>query len=192
VLVGAVVALLLMWADSSTLFAQSLFREDSNIFSDRKPTRVGDIVTVVVTEESSTKDEAKSKANESTANDIKEGNGLFDYLDFLTGIGFGTDAKAEGNSKSERTYTMTSNVSCLVTEVMGNGNLVIQGTRDLTTHDEKLKIRFTGVVRPRDIATDNTVPSSKVANAEISVDGKGSLSRTQRRGLITQILHALF
>ncbi len=171
---------------------QSLFREDANLYSDRKPARVGDIVTVVVSENSHTKDEAKTTASEKTTNDLKEGNGIFDYLDWLTGIGFGSNVKSEGDSKTERTYTMTSRISCLVTEVLDNGNLVIQGARDLSTHDEKLKVRFTGVVRPADIASDNSVPSDRVANAEIVIDGKGSISRTQRPGLVTQILHLLF
>jgi flagellar L-ring protein precursor FlgH len=96
------------------------------------------------------------------------------------------------NTKVERSKELTGEVSCLVTDVMPNGNLVIQGDRYLTSGTEKMKITFSGVVRPMDIAHNNTVPSSRVANAEVVVGGKGIISRTQRPGLINNILQAIF
>ena len=75
---------------------------------------------------------------------------------------------------------------------MPNGNLVIQGDRILTNGPEKMNARFSGVVRPQDIAHDNTVESARVANAEMVVSGKGIVSRTKRPGIITQILQAIF
>jgi len=97
-----------------------------------------------------------------------------------------------GDSSSTRTYSLKTRVSCIVTEVQDNGNLVIEGYRDLKTHDENLKLTLRGVIRPRDVSYDNTISSTKVANPELLVEGKGSLSRVQKPGLITQILQALF
>ena len=55
-----------------------------------------------------------------------------------------------------------------------------------------MQIKFTGVVRPDDIAANNTIPSNRVANAEIRVEGKGTISRTQKPGFFTQILQSIF
>jgi flagellar L-ring protein precursor FlgH len=97
-----------------------------------------------------------------------------------------------GNTKIERTKKMNMQLSCIVTDVMPNGNLVIQGERSMVNGAERMNIRYSGVVRRQDIAHDNTVDSARVANAELICNGKGVITRTQRPGLISQILQAIF
>jgi flagellar L-ring protein precursor FlgH len=87
---------------------------------------------------------------------------------------------------------MNMQVSCLVTDVLPNGNLVIQGERSMVNGAERMNVRYSGVVRPLDIAANNVVESTRVANAEIISNGKGVITRTQRPGLINQILQAIF
>lgn len=169
--------------------ASSLWSDNSSLFTDRKASGIGDIVLVRIDEEFEDSDEGKVTSTKNTNENVNGGVGI---LDFIRAFSFGSASSTSSNTKVERTKELTGEVSCLVTDVMPNGNLVIQGDRELTSGAEKMRVRFSGVVRPMDIAHNNTVPSSRVANAEVSVGGKGILSRTQRPGLINQILQAIF
>jgi len=80
----------------------------------------------------------------------------------------------------------------MVTEVLPNGNLVIEGTRDLKTNEETLQLQLIGVIRPQDVDARNQIRSDLIANAEIGIKGQGSLSRLQKPGVLTQILQAIF
>ncbi|HOJ82391.1 MAG TPA: flagellar basal body L-ring protein FlgH [Acetomicrobium flavidum] len=169
--------------------AQSLWQDGSNLYADPKPSGVGDIVTVIVEESIGASDKAKTDLTKDIEHEVDDGTGIFDFI-----RKFGVEANTDmsGDSSSSRTYSLKTRVSCIVTEVQDNGNLVIEGYRDLKTHDENLKLTLRGVIRPRDVSYDNTISSTKVANPELLVEGKGSLSRVQKPGLITQILQALF
>lgn len=169
--------------------ASSLWADNSSLFSDRKASSIGDIVMVEISESVKDSDEGKVTSNKSTNEDV---NGGFGILDFIRSFGFGSASTMSSNTKVERTKKLDACISCIVTDVMPNGNLVIMGDRYMTSGAEKMKVTFSGVVRPMDISHKNTVDSSRVANAEIAVAGKGIVSRTQRPGLISQILQAIF
>lgn len=176
-------------AASTPAFATSLWSPNSSLFTDQKASQIGDIVMVKVDETVEDSDEGKVKSSKSSNEDVSGGFGI---LDFIRAFGFGSASSMSSNTKVERTKELTMTVSCLVTDVMPNGNLVIMGDRYMTSGAEKMKVTFSGVVRPMDINHKNTVDSSRVANAEIVVSGKGVVSRTQRPGVITQVLQAIF
>ncbi|WP_352425407.1 flagellar basal body L-ring protein FlgH [Aminomonas paucivorans] len=169
--------------------AESLWQEDANLFTDRKPSKVGDIVTVLVQETTDTKDEGKTTAKKTDKSGVEDWTGVFD---FLRGFVIGAASDTTGDGKSERKHHIKTSIGCVVTEITPGGNLVLLGTRDLMTQAEKMQVSFTGVVRPEDIGPNNTVSSNRVANAEIRVEGKGSISRLQKPGIFTQILQSIF
>ncbi len=169
--------------------ANSLWVDDGNLFSDRKASAIGDTLLVKVSEVIDDTDESKAKSSKTTNDDVRSGFGI---LSFIKAFGFGASSSYNSNTKLERAKNLKMAISCLVVDVMPNGNLVIQGDRILTNGPEKMNARFSGVVRPQDIAHDNTVESARVANAEMVVSGKGIVSRTKRPGIITQILQAIF
>jgi flagellar L-ring protein precursor FlgH len=169
--------------------ADSLWSEGSSLFSDRKASMIGDIVMVKVAEKFTDTDQGKTSSTKDSDEDIKAGWGI---LSFLKAFGFGTSSSMSGNTKVERTKNMNMLLSCIVTEVMPNGNLVIMGERSMLNGAERMNVRYSGVVRRRDIAHNNVVDSSRVANAELVCNGKGIISRTQRPGIINQILQAIF
>ena len=80
----------------------------------------------------------------------------------------------------------------VVTKVMPNGNLIIQGTRFVKVNKDTHLVTFTGIVRRDDVRADNTILSEKIANAEISSDGKGQISERQRQGILAKLLSWLF
>lgn len=169
--------------------AQSLWNNGSSLFADQRASQVGDIVTVQVIERLDNSDEGKTDSSKSAQDSVNRGTGI---LSFIRSLGLSSASNYQGDGKSERTLKAGTIVSCLVTEVLPNGNLIIQGDRQIVTHRERLTIRFSGVVRPIDINANNVVPSNLVANAEVSMTGKGTVSRTQQPGIVTQVLQAVF
>ncbi len=183
--------LLLIMSGSS--WAGSLWNDNANWFADERPGRVGDIVNVLVDERTNAKDEAEMSVSKTTNNQVGNQDGAdAGLLNFIRRITFQSNNSSNGNGSVERTHRATATMACLVTEVLPNGNLVIEGTRDVRTSDEILQLQLTGVIRPQDVNSDNEIQSELIANAEIAVKGRGMISRTQRVGVVTQILQAVF
>ena len=173
----------------SILKAQSLWDDNANWFADERPGRVGDIVTILIDERTDAKDEATMDISKTTNNNVSDGTGI---LKFIRGLTFSSTNSSAGDGSVERKHHATGTLACLVTEVLPNGNLVIEGTRDIRTSEEILQFQLVGVIRPQDVNSENQISSKLVANAEIAVKGRGIMSRTQKVGIITQVLQAVF
>ena len=182
----------LVFTLSVSAFGASLWDDNANWFGDARPGRVGDLVTVLVNERTDAKDEATMDISKGSSNSVNEGNNGTSILSFLRGLTFSTANRSEGDGSVERKHHATATLACIVTEVLPNGNLVIEGTRDVRTSDEILQFQLVGVIRPQDVNADNQISSRLIANAEIAVKGRGIISRTQKPGVITQILQAVF
>jgi len=172
--------------------AQSLWNDNANWYGDARPGRVGDIITVLINERTDAKDEATMDVSKSSNNDINGGNDGSGILKFIKGLTFSSANSSNGKGSTERKHHATGTMACLVTEVLPNGNLVIEGTRDVRTIEETLQFQLFGVIRPQDVNADNQISSSLIANAEIAVKGRGIISRTQKVGIVTQILQTVF
>ena len=98
----------------------------------------------------------------------------------------------KANGTANNTNTATGNVTVTVIEVKDNGNLVVEGTQSIWNNKNEHRITVQGVVRPDDISPDNTIVSSKVADATLRFDGKGPLNAKQHQGILTQIFNILF
>ncbi|MDR2174385.1 MAG: flagellar basal body L-ring protein FlgH [Synergistaceae bacterium] len=169
--------------------AVSLWNDRNNWVADQRPSRVGDIVTVVVDERTDTKDEAVTDLKKSSSNSVSNGTGI---LSFIRQMGLTSTNDAKGDSSIERNHYGRTTISCVVTDVLPNGNLVIEGTRDVQTSEETLQLQLVGVIRPQDVASNNQIRSNLIANAELGIKGKGALTRTQKAGILTQLLQAIF
>lgn len=169
--------------------AVSLWNDTTNWVADQRPGRVGDVVTVLVNEKTDTQDKAVTDLKKSASNSVSDGTGI---LRFIRQMGLTSKNDTKGDSSIKRNHYGRTTLSCVVTDVLPNGNLVIEGTRDVRTSEETLQLQLVGVIRPQDVNSSNQIPSSLVANAELAIKGKGALSRTQKPGLITQVLQAVF
>ena len=174
----------------ATAGAVSLWSEESrNIFSDRKASQVGDIVTVIISETASmtsTKDSSNSKSGKQN---LDAGLGIFDFLAAASASqndSFSAKGSATNSNTARGTITVT------VTDVAPNGNLIVEGTQSIWNNKNEHKITLQGIIRPEDITYRNTIPSNKVAEATVKFDGKGPLNSKQRQGIITQIFNFLF
>lgn len=184
--------LLILSLTAGHSYSASLWDDNANWFADSRPGRVGDIVTVLVNERTDAKDEATMDISKASSNSVNDGNNGTSILSFLRGLTFTTANSSAGDGSVERKHHATATLACIVTEVLPNGNLVIEGTRDVRTSDEILQFQLVGVIRPQDVNSDNQISSRLIANAEIAVKGRGIISRTQKPGVITQILQAVF
>ena len=184
--------MLFVFVFAGCAFAGSLWNDNANWYGDPRPSRVGDIVTVLVDEQTDAKDEATMDVSKSSNNNINEGADGSGILKFIRGLTFTATNSSTGDGSVERKHHATATLACLVTEVLPNGNLVIEGTRDVSTSSEILQLQLVGVIRPQDVTADNQIRSDLVANAEIAVKGRGIISRTQKPGVITQLLQAVF
>ena len=184
-------ALFLSFILISTAQAQSLWNDNANWYGDARPGKVGDIITVLVNERTDAKDEATMDVSKSTNNSVNADNENPGILKFIRALTFQSTNTSSGSGSTERKHHATATLACIVTEVLPNGNLVIEGTRDVRTSEETLQFQLFGVIRPQDVNADNQINSSLIANAEIAVKGRGIISRTQKVGLITQILQTV-
>lgn len=169
--------------------AVSLWNDNRNWIADARPGRVGDIVTVMINERTDAKDEAKMNVTKSSSGSVSDGTGI---LSFIRGLSMSASSSGQGDGSIERKHHATTTMTCIVTEILPNGNLVIEGTRDVHTSDEILQFQLIGVIRPQDVDGDNRIQSNLIANAELAVKGRGTVSRTQKPGIISQILQIVF
>ncbi len=179
--------------------AQSLWSAEGSgrihrsVFADRKAQDVGDIVTIVIMESTSISD-TRSNSNSKSGNmnnTINAGVGIFDFLKFASASASGSDSfKANGAATSKN--TTSGNVTVTVVDVQPNGNLVLEGTQSIWNNKNEHKITFKGICRAEDVTANNTILSTKIADATVRFDGKGPLNAKQRQGILTQIFNFLF
>lgn len=153
------------------------------LFEDRRPRAMGDILTIVLDEEVSASKNSQSNAGRSGSASL-DLTQLPDALDTLAEYGFdlsgANDFTGSGGSQANNSFTGTITVSVL--EVMNNGNLRVRGEKQIAINQGTEFIRFSGVVNPRTITAQNTVPSTQVADARIEYVGDGYINEAQHMG----------
>ncbi|MCH4812207.1 flagellar basal body L-ring protein FlgH [Vreelandella neptunia] len=153
------------------------------LFEDRRPRSIGDILTIVLDEEVSASKNSQSNAGRSGSASLELAQ-LPDILDVLAEYGYdiagANDFTGSGGSQANNSFTGTITVSVL--EVMNNGNLRVRGEKQIAINQGTEFIRFSGVVNPRTITSQNTVPSTQVADARIEYVGDGYINEAQHMG----------
>jgi flagellar L-ring protein precursor FlgH len=174
--------------ETSSVPTGSLFKAHyvNNIYSDSKAHRVGDIISVILSE--------STQANKNAKTELKKANSA--SLDPIVGLGgaainfkgdaiqFGLNQKSDfkGDAKTNQGNSLNGNISVHVLRVLTNGNLMIRGEKWMTLNNGDEYIRLTGVIRAQDISSSNTIVSSKVANARIQYAGTGAFAEAQEQG----------
>lgn len=163
--------------------------------------RVGDLVTVRIVERTTT----SLDAGTSTSKDSESSAGLGSMLGLEQSIGratpglsggvdisAGSSSKFDGSGTTSRGSTLESSITCEVIEVLANGNLRVWGSKQVRVNREIQYVVVDGVVRPRDIQMDNTVPSELLASAKIEVTGGGVIADKQGPGFGARVLDWLW
>ena len=180
--------------------ANSLWRNGSRaFFKDQRAARVGDLLTVTVnfTDKANIANETqRSRTN-------KEDSGITDFAGskllggtaskVLPGRLLTADstASSDGKGSVQRQENLQTNVAAVVTQVLPNGNLVVEGKQEIRVNLEIRELIVAGIVRPEDIQSDNTIDSSKIAQARISYGGRGQISDVQQPRYGQQVMDVL-
>ncbi len=191
--IGFILFVLLMLPFTVKVFGSNDFGQTQSLFTDIKANIVGDILTVLIFEQSRATQKAESKTAKSTQASISAGPGI-GPLRFIPI--FGADGKNsstfDGKGESIRNGTFSAKMSVTVVAVKNNGDLVIQGSRTIGLSGDRETMNLTGVVRKKDISPNNTIDSYLIADAEISYSGKGNANTTQRPGVFTRFFNWVF
>ena len=180
-------------APAQTLFARR--QAPTSLTADHRATAVGDILTVVIKETTRVKNEDKvNRSNTSSLAARLESFTLSDKAfkeNTLPALDVRQDRQVEGAAKQEKDSALEARIAVIVIDVHPNGNLVVAGTRVVRVDDEDKTLRISGIVRPLDVAKDNTVGSSQVADARVSITGEGGNSRMVTRGPVATLVDTL-
>jgi flagellar L-ring protein FlgH len=169
------------------------FGQSQSLFTDVKARKVGDILTVLIFEQSRGTSQAETKTDKSTSFSTNGGPGV-GSLNFVPLFGAKGDNKNTFNGKGEnqRSGTLRAKMSVTVLELRPNDDLVVEGSRTVQVSDEKETLHLTGVVRQKDITPDNTIDSYLIADAQIHYTGKGNLNSARRPGFFTRLINWIF
>ncbi|MBI4558493.1 MAG: flagellar basal body L-ring protein FlgH [Candidatus Hydrogenedentes bacterium] len=188
-----------VWADS--LFSRRAAEKGSLISNRRPEFTIGDIITVTVNEtidaqtdsntntrkESEIEAQAPVAANQFLVAETKGGLNIIPQEQLPNwNIDVENEHRTIGNTK--RKNRLVTNLSCVVTEVLNNGTLRIEGERKVTVNREDSTLHVSGLIRAKDVAPGNTIQSRQIANAVVQLKGAGPLWNNQRRGILTRIL----
>jgi flagellar L-ring protein precursor FlgH len=171
--------------------ANSLWRPGARaFFKDQRAARVGDILTVnidIEDEATISNTSQRSRQNSEDANltnffgvESELGKLLPDGIDPSSVVDFGSSTSNTGAGSVNRNEEINLIVAALITQVLPNGNLVIQGRQEVRVNFEVRELSITGVVRPEDISSGNTINHSQIAEARISYGGRGQISDVQQ------------
>ncbi len=160
-----------------------------SLVSNFKAHRVGDIITIMIVEESTANATAKTDANNKS--EVSGGPGL-GFLDVITNWGINTENKYTGDGRTQRTGNLNAEITARITEVLHNGDYRLAGTRMVDINGERQLIEISGICRSRDILPDNTIYSTYIADARIAYNGTGVVNATSEPGVITKLVNWLF
>jgi len=148
----------------------------SDLTSDLRARRVGDIVTILVQEKASavSSGTVKTQRASSLQASVTAAGGITRATGPLANLAKAATARSlDGQGATTRDTTLTATISAVVTQVLPNGSLVIQGTKNVKINNENQILGLRGMVRPVDLDTGNTVSSDRIAQMDLQVNGKG-------------------
>ncbi len=200
--------LLIQGAQAGSLWREGL-TEERGMFADKRAKRVGDIVTIVISETASLNNTLDLKTNKESKAGVE---GFVTNLlnQFITGIPNALLGKMQkpsdsvvipslptlpvsgansynGGGEINNKQTISARAAVQVIDVLPNGNLVVEGTREISFSKERQFVTLHGIIRPYDIQPDNTVASSNVADAQVRVLSEGELTDAQKKGWLLKI-----
>lgn len=195
-------ACLMQWplaADS--LFSQRVAKTGTLVTEKLNRYQPGDIITVLVREtldartsaETNTTKESDISANTPAASNPflvgakPNGNNILNPGE-LPNWSIQSENETKNDGDTIRRNTLTTSITCTVVESMPNGNLKIEGEKQITVNREDSTVSLSGIVRAKDVTQENTIQSTQVSDVKVFVKGKGPLWNNQRRGLVTRFL----
>lgn len=169
--------------------------QNMELFSDPRAHRVGDILTIELVENTQATKKASTKTSKTNKDNVAALT-LFGRVATLGGkpasFGLGSDHAFAGDGESSQSNRLSGQITVTVAERIPNGNLLVRGEKWLTINQGQELVRISGIVRPQDIGQDNTVSSTRVANANIAYTGRGTLADANTQGWLARFFNSKF
>ncbi len=171
----------------------------NTFFGDQRARSVGDIVTVKIVEVSQASEKATTDTNR--ASDINAGitnllgletNKIPSSISLDKMVSAATKNNFKGDGETTRTGSLSATITTRVVDVMPNGNLAIEGKREININSERKEILLQGIIRPKDVAYDNTILSTQVSDAKIIYTGIGVVGEKQEAGWLARWMDHLW
>lgn len=176
--------------------ADSLWRDDSvkPMFVDKRASSVGDILTIIVQENNTTSKDSNTKTSKKNSVDASissflypaSASGLLSKNGSMPAMKFGGATDFDGSGSVGSSEKIVSRIAVRVTDVLPNRNLLIEGSRQTTFSGETQDVVLRGMVRPEDIAANNTIYSYNIADVTIKFIARGPLTDGQKKGWFTR------
>ena len=177
------------------LSAGSLFSAEVgvNLYDDRRAYRAGDIITVTLNERTVSSKSAETKIDKDGKVDFGEDSILGKLVD-IKGHSLLTNVEQtrsfDGSGETDQQNRLQGSIAVTIADVMPNGLLVIRGEKWMTLTNGQEFIRISGLIRPDDVASNNTISSTKVADARISYSGTGDLAAANKQGWASRFFNS--
>ena len=163
-----------------------------SMFADRRANAIGDVVTVIITENTTAVQSADVGVKRKGESSATGGSGLWGLLKLVPRASVGGSTTQAGSGSTARNSKLTTTITCRISEITPTGQIVIKGDRSIKINDDIQTLRFSGIARVEDVAQDNTLSSNMVANAQIEVFGTGPVERHTHPGLLNRLFELLF
>ena len=177
--------------------ANSLWRSnDQSYFRDGRARKVGDILTINVTIDDEAEIENTTDRTRTAGRGLGVGTGLLGSIfNLIPGIGdtnavisLNANTNTNGDGAIERSEELSTNIAAVIVQKLPNGNLVVEGKQEVRVNFEVRELIVAGIIRPDDIQPDNTIDSTKIAQARISYGGRGQITDVQQGGYGQQFI----
>ncbi len=162
------------------------------LYSDRKAAQVGDLITILLDESTNASKNADTEIKKSDANTLAPTISARVPSYGGNPISFDIDSNKQfkAEADSAQANSLSGTITVTVAQVLPNGNLFVKGEKWLTLNQGNEFIRIAGIIRPEDISTDNTISSTRVANARISYSGTGDLGESNKMGWLSKFFNS--
>jgi Flagellar basal body L-ring protein len=172
----------------------SLFNtsQQRDLYNGSKPSGLGDIVTVMLEENTQAQKSASSdlaKSNDLSMDPLSLGGEEITIGERTLSYEVSNDNSSTGSSSADQSNSLQGSISVQVINVLANGNLIVRGEKWLTLNSGDEYIRLSGTIRPADIGPDNTIASTRISNARIQYSGTGERQDTQEQGWLARFFN---
>lgn len=162
-----------------------------SLYSDKRAHRIGDIITVTLTERTTSSKTAETQITKDNEISLDESTLLGRPVSLLNGnyslaTTVNNERDFEGEADSSQSNSLQGSIAVTVADVTPNGLLVVRGEKWMTLNSGKEFIRVSGLLRPEDVAPDNSVASNRLADAEITYSGTGDFAESNRQGWLSR------
>ncbi len=186
-------------AQAESLFAlstsQNYNASPKSLFAGVRAMGIGDLISIKIEESLRTTDTMAYNSDKSSNTVDNFTTFLKSWLPFynLDPVNnFGGQNTVENSANTTRNLVFGDTISTQVVQMLSNGNMMVQGKKTLVNNNERVDLIVTGIVDPRWIDQNGQISSTKVANLQFALSGRGSLSRGQNEGIINRVIKYLF